>query len=277
MVGSLPRREAFFLPGGVTAEGRFCLLTRAREPKGTLIFAHAFAEEMNKSRRMVALAAAAFADCGWNTLQVDLTGCGDSGGDFGDASWAAWVADLGDAWAWAEANLPGPLALWGLRAGALVLSEWLRSSGKVAPLLLWQPVTNGRQHLNQFLRLKAAGEMLADADAKASMEAIRSSLQAGDAVEIAGYRLSSSLAGGLEAASLALSPGFGAPVAVFELGPPDRKDVSPALRVLVERWSAAGVPVRAEVASGPAFWQTQEIELCPPLIAASVSALEAFS
>ena len=37
------------------------------------------------------------------------------------------------------------------------------------------------------------------------------------------------------------------------------------------------VPVRAEVASGPAFWQTQEIELCPPLIAASVSALEAFS
>lgn len=277
MVGSLPRREAFFLPGGVTAEGRFCLLTRAKEPKGTLIFAHAFAEEMNKSRRMVALAAAAFAGCGWNTLQVDLTGCGDSGGDFGDASWAAWVADLGDAWAWAEANLTGPLALWGLRAGALVLSECLRSSGKVAPLLLWQPVTNGRQHLNQFLRLKAAGEMLADADAKASMDAIRSSLQAGDAVEIAGYRLSSSLAGGLEAATLALSPGFDAPVAVFELGPPDRKDVSPALRVLVERWSAAGVPVRAEMASGPAFWQTQEIELSPPLIAASVNALEAFS
>jgi hypothetical protein len=44
--------------------------------------------------------------------------------------------------------------------------------------------------LTQFLRLKAAGEMLADADAKASMEAIRSSLQAGDAVDHAGYRLS---------------------------------------------------------------------------------------
>lgn len=281
MAGILPRREAFFLPGGATAGSRFCprfcLLTRAEAPRGTLIFVHAFAEEMNKSRRMVALAAAAFAGCGWNTLQVDLTGCGDSDGDFGDASWAAWNGDLQDAWAWAAEHLSGPLALWSLRSGALVLSDWLRSSGVVAPLLLWQPVANGRQHLTQFLRLKAAGEMLADADAKASMEAIRSSLQAGDAVEIAGYGLSAALASGMEAATLSLPAAYGAPVAAFEVGPPDRTEVSPALRVLVERWSKAGVQVRAEAVAGPAFWQTQEIELCPGLIEASVRVLEDFS
>ncbi|WP_398305555.1 hydrolase 2, exosortase A system-associated [Zoogloea sp.] len=277
MAADTPRREAFFLPGGVTAGGRFCLVTRAEVPKGTLVFAHAFAEEMNKSRRMVALAATAFAAHGWNTLQVDFTGCGDSDGDFGDASWAAWNGDLQDAWRWAEAHLSGPLALWSLRSGALVLSDWLRSSGVIAPLLLWQPVANGRQHLTQFLRLKAAGEMLADADAKASMEAIRGSLQAGEAVDIAGYRLSGALASGMEAATLALPAAYGAPVAAFEVGPPDRTEVSPALRMLVERWSKAGVQVRAEAVVGPAFWQTQEIELCPALIEASVKALEGFS
>ncbi len=277
MAADTPRREAFFLPGGVTAGGRFCLVTRAEVPKGTLVFAHAFAEEMNKSRRMVALAAAAFAAHGWNTLQVDFTGCGDSDGDFGDASWAAWNGDLQDAWRWAEAHLSAALALRSLRSLWLVLSDWLRSSGVIAPLLLWQPVANGRQHLTQFLRLKAAGEMLADADAKASMEAIRGSLQAGEAVDIAGYRLSGALASGMEAATLALPAAYGAPVAAFEVGPPDRTEVSPALRMLVERWSKAGVQVRAEAVVGPAFWQTQEIELCPALIEASVKALEGFS
>jgi hypothetical protein len=47
--------------------------------------------------------------------------------------------------------------------------------------------------------------------------------------------------------------------------------------VLVERWSKAGVQVRAEAVAGPAFWQTQEIELCPGLIEASVKVLEDLS
>ena len=90
------RREAFFLPGAAHG-GRFCLLTRAAAPVGTLVFVHAFAEEMSKSRRMVALAARAFAERGWNVLQVDLSGCGDSGGELADVSWATWIDDLRDA------------------------------------------------------------------------------------------------------------------------------------------------------------------------------------
>lgn len=278
MAAVLSRREAFFLPGGATAEGRFCLLTRSTTPsRGTLIFVHPFAEEMNKSRRMVALAAEAFAAAGWSSLQLDLTGCGDSGGDFGDASWAAWTDDLRDAHAWASANLPGRVAAWGLRGGALLIADWLRASGAMLPLLLWQPVGNGRQHLNQFLRLKAAGDMLAEADAKASMEAVRASLRAGEAVDVAGYRLAAALANGMEASTLALPADFDAPVAAFEVGPPERRELSPALRMLLARWSEAGVPVRSEAVAGPAFWQTQEIELCPALIAASVAALEDFS
>lgn len=276
MVGLKPRREAFFLPGSAAGE-RFCLLTHAIDPVGTLIFVHPFAEEMNKSRRMVALAAEAFAARGWSTLQIDLTGCGDSAGDFGDASWDLWIEDCRNAWSWATTHLKGAVALWGLRSGALVLADWLRSGAVAAPLLLWQPVGNGRQHLTQFLRLKAAGEMLADADAKASMEAVRASLKAGDTVDVAGYRLSSALAQGMESSTLGLRNAYAAPVVVLEVGPPGREEVSPALRVLVDRWAGAGIRCRAQTVDGPAFWQTQEIELCPALIEASLRALEEFA
>lgn len=271
-----PRREAFYLPGPLFG-GRFCLLTRAPDPIGTLIFVHPFAEEMNKSRRMVALAAETFASQGWSTLQIDLTGCGDSGGEFGEASWRAWVQDCHDAWIWATANLPGRLVLWGMRTGALLLADLLRSTGIAAPLLLWQPVGNGRQHLTQFLRLKAAAEMMADTDAKSAMDAARSSLKAGESVQVAGYALPPAVANGLETASLGLPDAYPAPVVALEVGSEGREDVTPALRILIDRWQSAGIQARAESVAGAAFWQTLEIETSSALIDASVRALETFS
>ena len=49
---------------------------------------------MNKSRRMAALQARAFAEMGFGVLQIDLFGCGDSSGDFSDARWDIWKQDL---------------------------------------------------------------------------------------------------------------------------------------------------------------------------------------
>ncbi|MBK8384562.1 MAG: hypothetical protein IPL11_02315 [Candidatus Accumulibacter sp.] len=41
----------------------------------------------NKSWRIVPLQARALATAGYAVLQIDLMGCGDSSGDFGDATW----------------------------------------------------------------------------------------------------------------------------------------------------------------------------------------------
>ena len=89
--------EAFFLSvdGGRLGQ-RFCLFHPAQGgvPKGCVLNIHPFAEEMNKSRRMAALQARALAKAGYAVLQIDLFGCGDSSGDFGDASWQDWVGDV---------------------------------------------------------------------------------------------------------------------------------------------------------------------------------------
>lgn len=266
-----PGRDAFFLD--VREGQRFCLLTRpAGQPRGSILFVHPFAEELNKSRRMVALAAQAFAAKGWLVLQLDLRGCGDSSGDFGDASWQDWVDDLAAGWDWLRGQGEGPRVLWTLRAGSLLAADWLRTSAERPALLMWQPVADGRQHLTQFLRLKAAGEMLADADAKHAMSRLRAQLQAGESVEVAGYTLSAALAGGLDAAALRLPSGYAAPVALLEAG--SQPEPSPALSLLADRLGKAGVPVRAEAVAGPAFWQTQEIEIAPGLIEGSLQILE---
>ena len=74
--------------------------SRHRDWRRAMVYVHPFAEEMNKSRRMAALQARALADAGWAVLQIDLAGCGDSSGDFGDADWATWVADVRTAATW---------------------------------------------------------------------------------------------------------------------------------------------------------------------------------
>ena len=85
--------EPFFLKAG---EGqRFCIVHRPSGVcHGALLYVHPFGEEMNKSRRMVALQCRALAENGFLVLQMDLRGCGDSSDEFVDASWQDWIEDV---------------------------------------------------------------------------------------------------------------------------------------------------------------------------------------
>lgn len=149
------QRSAFFLE--TARGGRFFLVTEpAREPRGTLLFVPPFAEELNKTRRMTALAARQFASAGWRVVQFDLFGTGDSWGDFGDAAWADWLDDMDSAVAWCRQDTRAEPVLWSLRAGALLASAWQARSGACLAQFMWQPVVNGRQHLMQFVRVKMA-------------------------------------------------------------------------------------------------------------------------
>jgi len=265
--------QVFFLPtpGG---EQRLCLFhAPAGAPGSRLLFVHPFAEEMNKSRRQVALACRALAQAGHAVLQIDLRGCGDSSADFGDAGWNDWLDDIGLGLAWLDAHTPAgaPLWLWGLRAGSLVATEAAARLGRACNFLFWQPTPNGKLVLQQFLRLKLAAE-LAGGAGKGLMDSLKAELAAGRAVEIAGYRLGATLAQGLEAARL--QPG-GQPGRVewLELSSREGATLSPASETALKAWADAGWAVRSQVVPGPGFWATSEIELAPALAAATVAAL----
>ena len=278
--------EAFFLPAD---DGqRFCLFYPAEcgvqgsASRGLVIYIHPFAEEMNKTRRMAALQARALAQAGFSVLQIDLLGCGDSSGDFGEANWQSWVSDVVQGCLWLrnrsnthDAGLETvPLWLWGLRAGCLLAVEAAKELNEACNFLFWQPPSSGKPLLQQFLRLKVAGDMLGG-QSKGVMESMRQQLAAGSPLEIAGYMLSSGLAMGLEQAALVppARTGQARRLEWFELSTREDASLSPVSAKTIAQWQQAGFRIGNHIAHGPAFWQTTEIEDAPALIAATTAAL----
>ena len=270
------RQEALFIPiDGPGGGQRFCLYhppaSKAGAAAGAIVYVHPFAEEMNKSRRMAALQSRALAHAGYAVLQIDLLGCGDSSGNFADATWSAWLADVAAAAHWLRARHAAPLWLWGLRAGCLVAAEAAPLVGEPCHFLFWQPPAAGKTLLQQFLRLKMAAQML-DGKAAGATDALRAQLAAGQAVDIAGYTLSPALAHGLEQAQL--RPPAAATQSIW-LETSTRTDAAllPATQNALAAWRKAGHDSSSATVTGPAFWQTQEIEDAPALVTATLQSL----
>jgi len=261
--------EPFFLDGGHGSLFCICLQPAAGIIcKGGILYLHPFAEEMHKSRRMAALQARRFASQGYMVLQVDLTGCGDSAGDFSDANWQVWLDDARCAYAWLADRKPGPISLWGLRSGASLAVELARTLTDIHQLLLWQAIVNGEQYLNQFLRIKLASEMLNTGQAVSQTKTLRTLLEQGSPIEVGGYMLSASMAHALAQLQLSKLPPP-CPVIWLEIGLAASDLAAPASQRVIDAWRSAGVNVQTRTLAGEPFWLTQEISECPALIEAS--------
>jgi exosortase A-associated hydrolase 2 len=268
--------QPLFLGQGDAA--RFGLYHAPAAPcRGAFLYLPPLCEEMNKARRMAALQAAALARLGYAVLQLDLHGCGDSAGDFGEASWESWQADVATGLQWLTEKLgpllPQPPGLWGLRLGALLALDYAsRAANPPGSLLLWQPVLQGSAHLTQFLRLKVAAQMLGDDKAEGGTASLRAALARGETLEIAGYALAPGLALGFDSldASRLVPP---CPVQWCEVVPEAGRPLPPAAARVLKTWQEAGAAVEARTAPGPQFWATQEIAEAPALLAATCEAL----
>jgi uncharacterized protein len=267
--------EAFFLNAEDGTGQRFCLYhaPAGDRVRGLVLYVHPFAEEMNKSRRMAALQSRALAQAGYGVLQIDLLGCGDSSGDFADATWEAWIDDVLLGCRWLQQKAHAPLWLWGLRAGCLIAAHAARSAGLRCNFLFWQPVASGKSVLQQFLRLKLAADMAA-AGPKVTMNQMRHQLAAGTSAEVAGYALSSGLANDLEAASITPPPPSTTRLVWLELSHHGDTTLLPTSEEAVDSWRAACRSVQTGVVQGPAFWQTAEIEEAPSLLVTSLAVMQ---
>lgn len=254
---------------------RFCLyhdplLSSGRKCRGVFIYVHPFGDEMNKSRRIAAIQARAFATMGFGVLQIDLFGCGDSSGEFRDARWDIWKQDLTTAKNWLENRTDAPIGLWGLRLGALLTLDFARGLGStIDKIILWQPVLSGESFLTQFLRLRLAHEMLA-ADARTQVmtgtNTMRAFLQGGNTLEVAGYELSPELATAIDSLNAAELPMAGIPIHWFEIVTGPGRSITPAGAKVVNAWKGMGVDVHVHVVACAPFWATQEISECPDLV-----------
>ena len=280
--------QAFFMPAAdcadraAQADQRFCVFHpgEGTELRGCVVYIHPFAEEMNKARRMAALQSRALAAAGFSVLQMDLQGCGDSTGDFGDASWQGWIDDVVRAVNWLRsrdaAHSAAPLWLWGMRSGCLLAAQAAAKLDGPCNFCFWQPSINGQTLLQQFLRLRLASGLFGGTGSE-MMGELRASLEQGRSVEVAGYTVSSALAQGLEQARLsppAKPPDGKTRLEWFELSTRPDAQASPVSLQALAQWTAAGLTVRHRIVQGPSFWQTVEIEEAPALLEQTLSAFQ---
>ncbi|MGK5003815.1 hydrolase 2, exosortase A system-associated [Janthinobacterium sp. LB2P70] len=257
----------FFLPA--SGGQRYCLLhlpPPGQTARGGILYVHPFAEELNKSRHVAAAQARAFAAAGYSVLQIDLFGCGDSSGDFGEARWDIWHNDLHLACAWLAQRINGPLTVWGLRLGALLALDFASNPPlPLARLLLWQPELDGRRVIDRFLRLRLAAGMLAGGGQEAPGHA-RAALAESEAVEVAGYLLAPALAHAIDDVSAsALQPA----VPVYWLDYQGPEQAAAPLPPLARHWRDQGAAVHvASFGDGP-FWHSGELLACPQLLDAT--------
>jgi len=268
---STPRVEPFFFdaePGT-----RFCLYHAPNpqaEARGAILYVHPFAEELNRTRRMAALQARAFAAQGYAVLQVDLFGCGDSCGDFADGDWTLWKHDLALAAGWlAERTCGGPLMLWGVRLGGLLALE-VASALTPDAIVLWQPFMSGRACINQFLRQRLA-ERLADpaTGAPRSTAALRAQLAVHGVIEVGGYEVAMRLVRAIDACDAAHVQLPPCTVHWFASAGPAESKVAASAARLAARWAGDGVALHFHPVGGVAVWAGDGNGECPALLEAT--------
>lgn len=235
--------------------------------RGAALYVPPFAEEMHKSRRMAAEQARRFARRGVGVLVLDLTGTGDSSGDFADARWERWLEDVARGLEWLRSEVAGPVLLWGLRLGSLLAVEAAQAAGAPpSALVLWQPVSSGKSYLTEVLRIKVAGELIAGR--KSGVEPLRAEFRAGRAVEVAGYEIHAELGTALDARQMQGVPAPPVRVAWLEVVTSPDQPMPMTAQQSIDALARAGAEVQADTVTGVRFWDwnIQDITECPALL-----------
>lgn len=215
---------------------------------------------------MVALQARNWATLGIATLLVDPYGTADSEGDFADARWEIWCDDLRRAAQWLFGQGAQRLSFWGLRLGALLAVEVVVALEQIEHLILWQPVLRGEVFMTQFLRLYLAAD-LAGGAGRLTTRDLRASLNAGNVLEIAGYRLAPQMLTTIDGLSLQSADVTNIPrIDWIEIVANAEQPIAVASQHVLDRWRESGVQAMSHTVAGDPFWCTPEITVSPALL-----------
>jgi exosortase A-associated hydrolase 2 len=229
-----------------------------------------FAEEMNKSRRMMSTLLATAARDDITGYLFDLYGTGDSEGDFCDATWQRWLDNVFEMIVHCcKTQGVKSLSIVAIRSGALLLNDLInRDSSRLTTYLkdihYWCPVINSAQFVNQLFRVCLASNMLKK-NAKSTIAELFQLLEEDGWIDIAGYRLNSELVRSIKEANEYVSDtNVEARFFFYELTKSGVR--SPAFLNYIKRIEDEHVSVTSKSITGLPFWNSQEISINNELI-----------
>lgn len=247
---------------------------RAGNESRWVVFVPPFAEEMNKTRRQVAVTAQELATVGLSSVYFDLYGTGDSAGNFSDATWSTWVKNTIAVFKDLERHGREVEAVVATRLGCALVAQALREAGVAVPkTVFWQPVESGYRHMTRFLRVAVAASLMRRGP-RVSVDELREQIAQGRTHEVAGYQLAASLVQEIDKVSLSSLVGR-------QLGRIHVLNVSRSVgngesadetRIddLAEEWDVGAIVLRVP---GAPFWASAELLVNRELADITVSLL----
>lgn len=221
----------------------------------------AFAEEMNRTRSFASRIAWQLAGSGFCVLQPDLSGAGDSTGEFSNATWDNWVSELYRASRWL-AEQSEPLNVVTVRAGSLFLPGLVkREPALFEKICMVEPFISGQECAAEFLQLRVARSMFEGT--KESIAWLTGELNKGVTLEIAGYELSPDLHRSLCLCSIEqLDAAMSGSGFVVGCGRSEDNKRNTKIKALVDKWKAGGLSVDYKYVGTDPFW-SQELPTVP--------------
>ena len=180
--------------------------------------------------------------------------------------WQSFSQDIVTATEYAVSSGYDNISLLGIRHGALHALDVSTQIKSLKRILFWQPVTNGKMALTQFLRIRIAASLSRNEEAE-SVADFENMAANDQAVEVAGYDLSPSYFYSLQNAKLDhhfeinhLPIGWFTSIASAERKPPR------AEQNIKAKWQEAGASIDYFTIVAPPYWQVHERTLAPQLV-----------
>lgn len=216
---SVSRESVVVIPGVVPLHAVVHSCLEGHHPHWGLVFCNPFAEEQKCAHRVLVEAARGFCEADIACLRFDYRGTGDSPGSFAEATPEQWVEDiLAAAKYLREMFGVTTLGLLGVRLGGALALHAAEVGEGIDYLVLWEPVINGRQYLQQNLRRSLIKAMLTDKD-QFDAGKVRSSHEQ-EMYDFDGYPVSQEMRRQIEAMDLlGTAPQFNGPSLVLNIGP----------------------------------------------------------
>ena len=161
--------------------------------KGVLICHPLFEEKLHVHRVLVD-----FSRClslsGLSVMRFDYYGDGDSSGDFVEATVETRLSDIGSALEFfrKKAHLQ-KIAVLGVRFGATLGSIFSEKGYSIDSLVLWAPVTNGSEYLQEILRMNLVNQVTVYKKVLHSREDLIKGLKEGKNINVEGYEITREL------------------------------------------------------------------------------------
>jgi len=233
--------------------------------RAAVVVVHPFAEEKKFSHRVLVNLARELARRDVATLRFDLSGCGDSSGDTGEARLVHWQQDIASACAEIKRRTDAPQVIAGLRLGAALALAHAAALTPHPALVLWEPVTDGAKYIDDILRRRMIKEMMTTGKRATGRKAVLAQLEAAGYLDLDGIAVGKALIEDISSLDVrALANAFTGEAFCVQIA--FNAEVSAALDALAAAMRGAGADVETIGVREQVIWDRVELVAATDLI-----------